>query len=239
MKKLILTLGAMVVSTGLFAQGYITMANGNSTQVDTNMIVSPFFGGPGGGWSGTNSASDFHGGFTSTTFGSTYFYVALLTQPYSGSLTADTNVFDGTWQYTSAQTTDASSGQPGKIVGLNDVTVSNWGVNVTQQFILAAWTANLGATWAIVSNELASGNFSSYTSGTPFFGVSAVSFEAAQPAPSAPAATLWSALLGPQSYGNPISSGIAMYIVPIPEPGSLALAGLGGLSLLLFRRQRK
>jgi hypothetical protein len=30
-----------------------------------------------------------------------------------------------------------------------------------------------------------------------------------------------------------------LYLVPVPEPTTLALAGLGGLSLLLFRRQRK
>jgi uncharacterized protein (TIGR03382 family) len=29
------------------------------------------------------------------------------------------------------------------------------------------------------------------------------------------------------------------FIIPVPDPATMALAGLGGLSLLLFRRQRK
>ena len=42
------------------------------------------------------------------------------------------------------------------------------------------------------------------------------------------------------AQGLPIFSLLTpLYLVPVPEPTTLALAGLGGLSLLLFRRQRK
>jgi hypothetical protein len=42
------------------------------------------------------------------------------------------------------------------------------------------------------------------------------------------------------AQGLPIQSLLTpLYLVPVPEPTTLALAGLGGLSLLLFRRQRK
>jgi hypothetical protein len=30
-----------------------------------------------------------------------------------------------------------------------------------------------------------------------------------------------------------------LYLTPVPEPATPTLAGLGGLSLMLFRRQRK
>jgi hypothetical protein len=33
-------------------------------------------------------------------------------------------------------------------------------------------------------------------------------------------------------------NGIQLSINPVPEPSTLALAGLGGLSLLLFRRRK-
>jgi hypothetical protein len=45
----------------------------------------------------------------------------------------------------------------------------------------------------------------------------------------------------PQSYGLPINSvDMQLYLLPVaPEPGTLALAGLGGLTLFLFRRRQK
>jgi hypothetical protein len=35
-----------------------------------------------------------------------------------------------------------------------------------------------------------------------------------------------------------INSLINLYLVPVPEPATFALIGLGGLSLLLFRRRQ-
>ena len=43
---------------------------------------------------------------------------------------------------------------------------------------------------------------------------------------------------GVASPDDPTGNG-EIIITAVPEPTSLALAGLGGLSLLLFRRQRK
>ena len=39
--------------------------------------------------------------------------------------------------------------------------------------------------------------------------------------------------------GQPIviANGLTLFEVPVPEPATFALVGLGGLSLLLFRRR--
>ena len=56
--------------------------------------------------------------------------------------------------------------------------------------------------------------------------------------PLNPGATVFGTAASAQ--GLPIFSLLTpLYLVPVPEPTTLALAGLGGLSLLLFRRQRK
>ena len=239
MKKVLLTIGAMAMATGVFAQGYVTLGNGSGTLIDTNQILSPFLGGPGGGVQNVGTSATSVGA-------SPLYYVALLTMPYSGTLTTATNPYsanDG-WIYTGISTQNKPSGQPGTVSQLTDVATASgtWGIGTTQQFMIVAWSANLGSSWLAVSNTLDNpALLSAQLDGGAeygYLGVSAVSFEAAQPAPSAPAAVLWSSTLGGQTYGNPISTGIPLYQIIVPEPTTLALAVLGGLSLVLIRRRK-
>jgi hypothetical protein len=157
------------------------------------------------------------------------YYFDVLVETWTGSLVAATGanaVTGANWLDTGVVTPNTSTGQPGRILAQSGVSAANWAVGVTNEFIIVGWTANLGATWALAEANLASG----------WFGQTPVSFEASGAAAPGTPSTLWSASLGAQTYGNPIAAGLNL--APIPEPTTLALAGLGSLSLLLFRRRK-
>jgi hypothetical protein len=90
---------------------------------------------------------------------------------------------------------------------------------------------------------MAIGNYSPLTTqlagAVGLFGETA--FGTVNPAASAPGNPIFASSSTPLVSGTPIFSlNTPMYeLVPVPEPATLALAGLGGLSMLLFRRQRK
>lgn len=228
MKKLILTLGAMVMATGAFAQGYISLGNTAATAFSTNSAT----------WSASGGVTALGGAASGSTSGTYDFALLTLTGAYNGgALTTDTNVWDGTWQFTGIQTGNKLNGQPGVVTAASGVQTLNMSSSQTQQVIVVGWSSSLASTWLQISNMAASGFAGNSTAG--YFGVSQVGFiEAATSA--GPFPSVWFATA--QTYGTPIATGFEMFSVPtgsVPEPATLALAGLGGLSLILFRRQRK
>jgi len=210
MKKILTTIAIVATAAGAFAQGYVTLSNGAGTYYSTNGVAA--------------------GEAASTTA----YYFDVLVESWTGSVVPATaaSILAGSWLDTGVVTYNAANGQPGKIVAQSDVTAANWNVGVTNEFIIVGWTANLGTTWSGVSGALAAINAS--TPGS--WGFSAASFEASGPASPGTPSTLWSGALGPQTYGTPIATGVNL--TPVPEPTTLALAGLGGLSLLLIRRRK-
>jgi hypothetical protein len=250
MKKLTLTIGcALAMAGAASAQGLInwTTSAGANFVAQTNSSPSTFFGG-----SGTGGTAAYEGQQPS---GAALYYALL----YGSQNTTGTQVAApsslaalSSWTSTGLMATNGVSAN-GRIqyVSPSAGATLPWGGNTdvngqSNNIVMVGWSANIGAagsgleTWANVINVLNSPTLLANVIGNAFFGVSSTGFLVGNDSPAS-GASWFSATQGAnglplyQPSGNPMQ----LYLVPVPEPCSLALAGLGGLSLMLFRRQRK
>ena len=116
----------------------------------------------------------------------------------------------------------------GRVFGGSGLVVQNWAAGVNRSFVIAGWSANLGTTW---NPAWLTGDFGGASTG--FFGTSPIVASAAAggalpDGSSLPPLNMWGGTSGLQSGFN---------LAPIPEPTTLALAGLGAAALLIFRRR--
>jgi hypothetical protein len=147
------------------------------------------------------------------------------------------------WNDTGLTSTNSQTASRLQVVNPNTAATVPWSGSTTDSIVLVGWSADLGSSWTSVSNLLeaaSQGNnapLQAQLAGQQgFFGVTSTGYTAS--GSSNPGATLFATAANAQ--GLPILSlNTQLYLVPVPEPTTLALAGLGGLSLLLFRRQRK
>jgi len=148
------------------------------------------------------------------------YYFALLEQAYPGS-GAPTQITSGTagnWTYVATATNYITAGGVNGGSSLASTLTAG-----TEYYIeLVGWSASLGTTWATVGSELQNNAF-----GTGYFGESAVGVITPTAAPS-PAAFVFAPTAIPGGFT----------LVSTPEPSSIALAAMGGLSLLAFRRKK-
>jgi PEP-CTERM motif len=251
MKKLALTIVcALATAVSAFAQGYGFVSwsgpSGIVTVQTNSTVYSPLFGGgsTGGGSIGPTA--------NSKSTGLVYDF-ELLCQPWSGSITTDTSVWDGTWKDTGLGATNTQNGRlnpstpPAGNIDLGQTI--GWYNPTTNNIVLVGWSATLGTSWVQVSNECvqAAANPNHYFT-VPgdtqnqtlcFFGES--TFGYLKPNSSTPGASVFG--LRATMQGLPIySPNTQLYLLPLtttPEPSTIALAGLGGLSLLLFRRRKQ
>jgi hypothetical protein len=237
MKKIVITLMCLPALGNIaFAQGSVnwsTSAAAITAQTNTSVFSPLYSGEPYGGTPANGSV-----GYTAVT--GLGFYYQLL---YNTSLVLSTNAMPttraelATWLDTGLSATN-STAQAGKLVAVEGATqkVVPWVAGVTNNIMVVGWSANLGTSWAEVSNILQNweDSFPPYPEAF-FFGMSHTGWIA--PNSSNPGATVIGTGPGPQ--GMPINSlNMQLYLLPIPEPVTMALIGFGGLSLLLLRRRR-
>lgn len=243
MKKLLITSAcALALTSAAFAQGTVNWSVLSPAAITsvTNSTVASTFGGNGTPV-GTTS------GNISTSTGSPLYYYALLYTSYSSGQ-GNTTLADPTtmsqlnaagWTSTglSATNSGTSAGKLGAISPSTQDAVP-WANGVTNNIMLVGWSANLGNSWGAVSNVLANWNtLGSTISGLAFFGESSTGF--LNPGAANPGVQVFATSSSGQ--GLPIDNlnmPLDELVVSTPEPGTLALAALGGASLLLFRRKK-
>lgn len=210
MKKLILTVGLVVATMAVAnAQGLIKFYN-----VATTYNVS------------TNNGST---GLISKTANS--FYFALLvdsTAPTSanyltGGWTVATMASDGVTPFMATNYTLSAGALIGP-GGSSGAAVSSWAYATAQYVEILGWSANMGTSWSAFETTMANGT----APVGAVMGYSNIGSVTSSSSGTVPAVTVFSA--------GGISTGFTL--VQVPEPATVALAGLGGLSLLLFRRRK-
>jgi hypothetical protein len=235
MKKLTLTIGCVLAVAGAaFAQGTVNWASisfsGYTSQTNSSSY-SPLFGG------GATGAGTVGNTFNSAVAANGYHWELLYLPGSAQSSTPTTLAALNGWADAGlgASQTAAGSGriQP---VGPTTAAAVPWGAGITDSIVLAGWSSNLGSSWSQVIATLNSPAALGGVVGNAYFGLSIAGY--ISPGSADPGAQFIGG--GANAFGTPIQSTLTpLYLIPIPEPTSLALAGLGGLSLLLFRRQRK
>jgi hypothetical protein len=192
--------------------------------------------------SSTQNISTNNGTVGKTAAGAGNFYYALFestTQTTVGGSSAavqGTNgvyAFNATgWTYVALGSSTATAGRFSDVAPNADgsTTVSGVAAGSSAQFVVVGWSANLGTTLSALEQALAINGM------TGVLGESVVSGSIATGnGGSLPNPPLFAGV-APQLQAFTLGG---FTITSTPEPGTLALAALGGASLLMFRRKNK
>jgi hypothetical protein len=187
-----------------------------TAQTNTQQYSPIFGGGPTGGGAIGNTAP--------ASSGLVYYYELLYNANFTGSQVPAPNTAAallGSWLDTGLTATNNNALGGGRImpVNPNPAAVAPWNNGVTNNIMLVGWSANLGTSWATVSNKLANWDYySSSITGEAFFGVSATGYLTPQASGTAPGAAVFAT--DPTTNGLPIySPNMQLYCLSPQESG--------------------
>lgn len=230
MKKTLLIAAATVaLAVSTQAQGYVLFQNAGNTRISTNSVV-------GGAGTGRIQATD-------GTVANEYYFALLSSTAQNTTENGVSTAQNGAaglyafnaagWSANPAAIgTNSIAGQFASIgADPNNSGQTALTSGAAQTFVIIGWSANIGSTLSALQTWYNGGN--PLTAG--YIGESAVSGVIT---PSAGGVSLAQAVMGTSS---PLIPGFTLGLVSVattPEPGTIALAGLGGLALLGLRRKK-
>jgi len=225
MKKLALITVLSTLALGAFAQGTIVANNGGTTLFTTNGVAA-------GGGAGQ-------------------YYFALLSGGEYNNSSPNASLASLLSNYTFTGVIGTNTATAGRLSSGSGLCVTmgaqaGWPVEQTNSFVEIGWSANLGTSFGSISNAIAQANLAGGIWSTAgLFGISAVGDETAGGVDPVTGLTvnppnIFGAALNGVGGLNQIQglNLTAVTVGAVPEPGTMALAGLGGLSLLAFRRRK-
>jgi hypothetical protein len=172
------------------------------------------------------------GGFTSGSGAGLYYFVLLTatsTTAIDSGNPAGSDWNPVTYNGTSTPALGTNNVVVGSVTGLGGATGAGFQSSLTAGTtyfdMVVGWSADVGTSWAQVSAYLPA----MAASNGSYFGYSNVGTITPTTTPAPPAS-----IIGGTSAGQ---GQIILYQL-LPEPGTLALVGLGGLSMLLLRRRK-
>jgi hypothetical protein len=224
MKKILAIIGlAAVAVSSSYAQGLVFFNNQNNTRISTNSIDNGAASGVVGATAGTFYYALFYS-TTQTTIGGT--------QTASVIGTNGIYAFNASGWNNSGLTATNSGATAGRFAsnssdaGNNSIAAGLPGVTAAQ-FVVIGWSSSIGSTIAALQAWLQNPTVIGYIGESAVSGAITTGNGGTQVTP---------AIMG---ISAPQIAGFTLGLVtPVPEPGTLALAALGGASLLLFRRKK-
>jgi hypothetical protein len=224
MKKLVLTSAfALAITGAAFAQGTIewnSMSPADFT-AQTNSTTSSYLS--------TGGVAALQGGTVGSTVAAAGAFYYELLDTTAGTAAPATKSALQAWSDTGleGQNNAASVGRAVVIGSTPDATV---GPAVSTAFMVVGWSSNLGTTWSAAEALLIAG--SGWT-GTAFFGETPVATITPAPSGTSPGAVMFGPSPEIVSLNTPLYE-----VTSTPEPTTIALGVMGGLSLLALRRKK-